>query len=326
VQNRRSHQLRALMPSNPALQRTGLRPAAERDNVGQPGGSVITRRKLDMAGVGVSILTLLGLRSKAKAGLSTERDLSFVPQVDLLQEARRTGPLVSAVLSSAARLLRPGVTTDQLHAAIEKGLAERDLGPAMKGYNGYPFSATFSVNEEVLHGLPSSRRLAAGDIVKIETGSFTGRGFASQGWTFPVGNVSAADSRLLATATRALRAAQATIRTGARAGDIGHAIQTTVEAQGLVVVRQFVGYGMGARRIQAPMIPGYGTQGRGAKLREGQILNVHVILKAGSPDVSIAEDGWTAVASDGNRGALKSCMMEVDAGGCRLLGRFLDPP
>jgi methionyl aminopeptidase len=194
----------------------------------------------------------------------------------------------------------------------------------MKGFNGYAFSATFSVNEEVLHGFPSSRLLAAGDIVKIETGSFTARGFASQGWTFPVETASGPDSRLLATATRALRAAQASIRAGARVGDIGHAIQQTVEAEGLAVVRQFVGYGMGAQRIQAPAIPGYGKQGLGAKLREGQILNVHVILKAGSPDVLIAENGWTAVASDGKRGALKSCMMEVEARGCRLLGRFLD--
>jgi methionyl aminopeptidase len=108
-------------------------------------------------------------------------------------------------------------------------------------------------------------------------------------------------------------------------GDISHAIQTTVEANALTVVRQFVGYGMGARRIDAPAIPGYGEQGRGPKLREGQILNVHVILKAGSPNVTIAENGWTAVASEGKRGALKSCMMEVEASGCRLLGRFLDP-
>jgi methionyl aminopeptidase len=154
-----------------------------------------------MAGIGGSILTLLGLRPRASAGSSTERDLSSLPQGELLQESRRTAPLVSDVLASVARLLRPGVTTDHLHAAIEKGLAERKLGAAMKGYNGYPFSATFSVNNEILHGLPSARRLGAGDIVKIETGSFTSRGFASQGWTFPVENTSKFDSLLLATAT-----------------------------------------------------------------------------------------------------------------------------
>ena len=282
-------------------------------------------RRVAMAGIGASILTLLGFRPRANAGSSTERDFSNLPPADLLREAQRTAPLVSDVLASAARLLRPGVTTDHLHAAIEKGLAERNLGPAMKGYNGYPFCATFSVNEEILHGLPSSRRLQAGDILKIETGSFTSRGFASQGWTFPVARPSESDSRLVATATQALRAAQAAIRSGARVGDISHAIQTTVEAQGLAVVRQFVGYGMGAKRIQEPAIPCYGRQGLGAKLREGQILNVHVILKAGSPEVSIAENGWTAVASDGKHGALKSCMMEVEAKGCRLLGRVLDP-
>jgi methionyl aminopeptidase len=278
-----------------------------------------------MAGIGASILTLLGFRPKESAGFSNEPYLPSLSQEELLREARRTAPLVSDVLASVARLLRPGVTTEHLHAILEKELSERNLGPAMKGFNGYPFSATFSVNEEVLHGLPSARRLAAGDIVTIETGSFTPRGFASQGWTFPVGSVSDFDSGLLATATRALRVAQSAIRPGARVGDIGHAIQTTAEAQGLAVVRQFVGYGMGARRIQEPAIPGYGKEGQGAKLREGQILNVHVILKAGSPDVSIAENGWTAVAADGKRGALKSCMMEVEARGCRLLGRFLDP-
>ena len=221
---------------------------------------MITRRGFEMAGIGASILTVLGFRPKANAGLWTDAGSLSSPATNLLQEARQTAPLLSDVLASAARLLRPGVTTEHLHAVIEKELAERNLGPAMKGYNGYPYTATFSVNDEVLHGFPSSRRLAAGDILKIETGSVTARGFASQGWTFPVESASESDSRLLATATRALRAAQATIRSGARVGDISHAIQTTVEARGLSVVRRFVGYGMGARRIQEPPIPGYGKR------------------------------------------------------------------
>jgi methionyl aminopeptidase len=166
--------------------------------------------------------------------------------------------------------------------------------------------------------------VADGDLIKIQT---TGRGretFVAQGWTFGVGQISAESTRLLATASHALHAAVAAIRAGARIGDIGAAIQGTVEGAGFAVIRQFVGNGIGRMMHEEPAIPCYGVRGRGARLNIGQMLHVQVMLKAGSPDVRIADDGWTVLGTDGRRGAIKTCMVRVEDNGGRLLGRFLD--
>jgi methionyl aminopeptidase len=234
-------------------------------------------------------------------------------------------PALSEILAGVAAGIRPGATILAIDDQIERGLRQAGLEPAMKGYGGYPMSSAISVNEQILHGIPSGRRLAEGDLVKIQTAGRGREGFVAQGWTFPVGSVSSGSATLLSTASRALRAAAAVIRAGARLGDIGAAIQRTVEGEGLAVVRQFTGSGIGRQLHQEPSVPGYGVNGRGAQLNTGQVLHVQVILKEGSPDLRFEDDGWTAVAADERRGAIKSCMMEVEPDGCRLLGHFLDP-
>ena len=290
-------------------------------------------------GLAQIVLAWFGCRPKRQVGvdssqrLSTDHDAGAdgIPMVgsltdeEILAEARRTGPLLSDVMDAASAALRPGITTLEINQTIERALKTRGFSPAMKGYNGFAFSSAIACNEEILHGVPSSRRIAAGDLVKLQTAGATPRGWASQGWTYSVGPVSESDSRMLETAATALRAAREVIRTGARIGDLGAAIQSSVESAGYAVVRQFHGYAMGRRMIGPPGLPGYGRAGQGARLRGGEILHAHVILKDGSPNVVISEDGWTAKAADGKRGVLKTCMMEVQEGGCRLLGRFLDP-
>jgi methionyl aminopeptidase len=244
---------------------------------------------------------------------------------DVVLEARRLAPVLSDILAAVAAQVVPGITTAAIDDQIERALKSAGLRPAMKGYRGFPNSSTVSLNEQMLHAIPSARRVADGDLIKIQTAGRGREGFVAQGWSFGVGNVGSESVRLLNASSRALRAATAVIHAGTRIGDVGAAIQETVEGAGFVVIRQFVGSGIGRELHQEPHLPCYGVSGRGQALNTGQILHVQVILKVGSPEVLTADDGWTISSADGRSGAIKSCMLEVEEGGCRLLGRFLDP-
>ncbi len=188
----------------------------------------------------------------------------------------------------------------------------------MLGFNGFPAGAAVSVNEAIVHGLPSERAFSAADLANIQFAVVSDAAFASQGWTFPVGALDAGDRVLLEAGPRALRAAVNAVSPGARVGDIGAAIQAEVEGAGLSVVRAFVGYRMGGSLINPPQICGTGRPGTGARLRKEWILNLHVILKRGTHAIFVDENRWTAVAEDGQRGALFTAMVEVTADGHRL--------
>jgi methionyl aminopeptidase len=243
----------------------------------------------------------------------------------ILEESRRLAPLLGDILSVAGREVAPGVTTDELAKNMVRECRQRGLEPAMLGYNGYPAPAAVSVNAEIVHGIPTSRTLLDGDVVKVEFGVVSGTAFAAQSWTFVAGEVTGSDAILLGTGRKALRAAIDVVSPTSRLGDIGAAIQSTTEAAGLSVVRAFVGYGMGKQRIQAPQVSGFGRKGTGARLKPGWILNLHVIIKHGTPEVNIAANEWTAVAADGSRGALFTSMVEVTTAGHLELTRFIEP-
>jgi methionyl aminopeptidase len=238
-------------------------------------------------------------------------------------ESRRICPTISEILGIVGHELAAGITTDDVTARLVEESLARGLEPAMLGYNGFPAAAAISVNDELVHGVPSRRRLRTSDLVKIEFGVASGTAFASQSWTFPVGEPSEVDRQLIDVCTQALRSAISTISPKHRVGDIGSTIQATAEAAGLSVVRSFVGYGMGKQRIQAPQVPGVGHAGEGARLRRGSILNLHVLLKRGTPEVRIVENRWTAVAEDGERGALCTSMVRVTDDGHELLTALL---
>lgn len=241
-----------------------------------------------------------------------------------LVEARRLGPLVSQMLAEARRHVAPGVTTE----AIARGLAAASVAqgtlPAMFGYRGFPALAAVSVNDEIVHGLPGPRRLEAGDLVKLEFSIVSGVSFASQSWTFVAGSPREQDLELLRAGPRALRAALGVLKHQCRIGDIGEAIQTNVEAAGLTVVRDFGGYAMGRERIEEPLIKGYGKAGFGRRLEAGRVLHLHVILKQGSFELKVLENGWSAVGLDGGRAGLFTCMVELTDDGHRLLTPLLD--
>lgn len=246
------------------------------------------------------------------------------PYERILEESRRIAPILSEILRDVGRSVAAGSTTRDIADRLGKEAARRGLLPAMLGYNGFPAVAATSVNDEIVHGVPSSRALKDGDLLKVQFGVVSGVAFAAQGWTFPVGGASASDRLLLDVGPRALRAAVRAVSSRARIGDIAAAIQGEAEDAGLAVVRSFTGYGMGKSMIQRPQIPCAGRAGVGERIREGTILHLHVIIKHGTDDVVIGEDRWTAAADDGQRGAVFTTMVEVTADGHRLLGAFVD--
>lgn len=200
---------------------------------------------------------------------------------EVIIEARRMAPALSDILAEVAARVTPGLTTVAINDQVDRALGEAGLEPAMKDYNGFPMSATVSVNEQILHAIPSTRRVSDGDLIKIQTAGRGREGFVAQGWTFGVGTVPAQTTRLLATASEALCAAATVIRAGARTGDVGAAIQETVEGAGFAVIRQFVGSGIGRALHEPPALPCYGVRGRGLRLNRGQVLHVQVIMKRG---------------------------------------------
>jgi methionyl aminopeptidase len=246
-------------------------------------------------------------------------------RLQILAESRRLGPLLAEILRAGGRRALPGATSQEVADALVEACLRRGLEPAMLGYHSFPAAAAVSVNEEIVHGIPSSRVLHAGDLVKVEFGVVSGRAFGAASWTFPVERATAADEVLLETGPRALRAAIAAVSPAHRLGDVGAAIQGVVEDAGLSVVRAFVGHGMGKSRIQAPQVAGVGSPGKGQRLKPGWVLNIQVILKHGSPGVEITDNRWTARAEDGRRGAIFTAMVEVTSKGHIELTRFVEP-
>jgi methionyl aminopeptidase len=216
-----------------------------------------------------------------------------------LQRMHEAGRLVGEVLTELAGMVAPGVTTADLDAAAEEHIQKAGATPAFKGYHGYPATICASVNDEVIHGIPSGRRvLVEGDIVSIDVGASIGGYFGDSAVTLPVGHVSEEAATLLRVTDEALFKAIAHVRPGARVSDIGHAVQSHVEAYGFSVVREFVGHGIGQRMHEEPQVPNYGQPGRGPRLAEGMVLAIEPMVNAGKPEVRVLSDGWTAVTRD----------------------------
>ena len=243
----------------------------------------------------------------------------------ILVEQRRLGPIVSRIVAEMGKQVAPGVSTQALADGLTAASLAAHTLPAMLGFNHFPAAAAISLNDEIVHALPAAeRRIARGDLVTLDFSIVSGSGFAGQSWTFPAASAKEEDRMLLSTGPRALRAALAVLKAQCRLGDIGSAIQTTVDGAGLSVVRDFIGYGTGKKRIQDPPVHGHGKAGFGKRLAAGTVLNIHVILKHGSPEVTVLDNEWTAVANDGQRGAVFTCMAEITADSHRLLTPLLD--
>jgi methionyl aminopeptidase len=217
---------------------------------------------------------------------------------------REAGRLVGEVLTELAAAVVPGVTTADLDEMAERRIRAAGARPAFKGYHGFPATICASVNDEVIHGIPSrSRALRAGDVISIDVGAELGGYYGDSAVTLPVGGVSAEAERLLAATEGSLYAGIAQARAGRRLSDIGHAVQTFVEAEGFSVVREFVGHGIGQQMHEEPQVPNYGDPGRGPRLAEGMVLAIEPMVNAGKAGVKVLSDGWTAVTRDGSLSA-----------------------
>ena len=217
---------------------------------------------------------------------------------------REAGRLVGEVLTELAALVTPGITTSELDTVAEKRIAAAGATPAFKGYHGYPATICASINEEVIHGIPSGRRvLNEGDIISIDVGAVLEGYFGDSAITLPVGQVSEDAARLLRATEESLYKAIEVVKPGARVSDIGHAVQRHVEASGFSVVREFVGHGIGQKMHEEPQVPNYGEPGRGPRLAEGMVLAIEPMVNAGKPAVKVLADGWTAVTKDGSLSA-----------------------
>jgi methionyl aminopeptidase len=220
-----------------------------------------------------------------------------------IERMRAANLLVADVLAELAGMVQPGVTTAALDAAAETLVREAGAEPAFKGYRGYPCTLCASVNEQVVHGIPSARALVEGDIISLDMGVKLNGFYGDSAITVPVGRVAPDVSRLLAVTQEALANGIVQVRLGGRISDIGHAIQKHVEDNGFSVVREFVGHGIGAALHEEPQIANYGEPGRGPRLAEGMVLAIEPMVNMGRPAVKVLSDGWTAVTRDGSLSA-----------------------
>lgn len=227
---------------------------------------------------------------------------------DEIEIMRRANLIVAEVLAALKEATRPGATTGELDRIAEDITLQRGALPAFKGYavgdRVFPSSVCASVNEEVVHGIPSDGRvLQEGDIVGLDFGVHYQGYYGDAAVTLPVGQVDAESERLLRVTREALWAGLREARPGNRLGDISAAVQEVVERNGFSVVRDFVGHGIGKRLHEEPQVPNFGVRNRGVRLREGMVLAIEPMVNAGGPEVAVKEDGWTAVTRDGSRSA-----------------------
>jgi methionyl aminopeptidase len=220
-----------------------------------------------------------------------------------IEKMRAANGLVADVLAALADRVAPGVTTAELDALAEALVRKAGAEPAFKGYKGYPATLCASVNEQVVHGIPSDRRLLEGDIISLDMGVKLNGFYGDSAVTVPVGKVSPEVLQLLRVTQESLARGIEQVRPGGRVSDIGHAIQEHVEASGFSVVREFVGHGIGASLHEEPQIANYGEPGRGPRLAEGMVLAIEPMVNMGRPGVKVLADGWTAVTRDGSLSA-----------------------
>src|SRR5262252_1324981 len=222
-----------------------------------------------------------------------------------LDKMRRSGIILRQVLDTVKAMVAPGVSTMDLERVAEEKIRELGAKPAFKGYYDYPCVLCTSVNNEIIHGIPSEKRvLKEGDILSIDCGVVLDGYYSDSALTVPVGGSLAPELKKLLEVTEAsLKKAIAEVKLGKTVGDIGAAVQEHVEANGFSVVREFVGHGIGTKLHEEPQVPNFGTRGHGTRLREGMVLAIEPMVNSGKPGVRVLDDKWTAVTEDGSYSA-----------------------
>jgi len=238
-----------------------------------------------------------------------------------LDAMARAGRIVAETLALVRRILRPGLTTEDLDAAAEEFIRSHPgATPSFKGLYGFPKTLCTSIDGEIVHGIPSPRRrLGEGSIVSVDVGVQLGGLHADSATTLPVGGIAPEAERLLRVTAECLAAGIAQARVGNHVGDIGHAVQQVAEGAGYGVVRELVGHGIGTRFHEEPQVPNYGMPKRGPRLLEGMTLAIEPMITAGSPATRTLADKWTVVTADGSLAAHFEHTVAVTANGPRVL-------
>lgn len=222
-------------------------------------------------------------------------------ELKIMKEACR---ISAGALQTVGTAVEPGVTTAELDKLAEDYIRSQGGEPNFKNYEGYPATACISINNEVIHGIPSAKRvLKQGDIVSVDLGAKFDGYHGDNAATFACGDISAEAKRLIETTKESLYEGIRAAVSGGRIGDIGYAVQSYVEARGYSVVRQFVGHGIGTHLHEAPEVPNYGTKGRGIRLMPGMTLAIEPMINAGKSEVKVMPDGWTVLTVDGSLSA-----------------------
>lgn len=235
---------------------------------------------------------------------------------------RRSNQIVAKILEELGSMIRPGVRTRELDEQAEARTREMGAIPAFKGYRDFPSSLCTSINEEIVHGIPSSRALREGDIISLDFGVLYEGYYGDAAVTFPVGEVTPRAKKLIQAAKEAFHKGLDQAKPGNRLSDISHAIQSYVEAQGFSVIRSFVGHGIGLSLHEEPQIPNFGLPGKGPKIKPGMVFALEPMIAMGDWDVEILEDNWTAITRDKSLSAHYEHTVAITEEGAEILSEL----
>lgn len=236
-----------------------------------------------------------------------------------LKLMREAGRIVAETHKTLKKAIEPGITTRELDAIAEAFIRSQDAIPSFKGLYGFPASICASINEQLVHGIPSDRKLNEGDIISIDIGAQYRGYHGDSAWTYPVGNVSDTAKKLLEVSERSLYTGLEEAKSGVRLYAISHAIQKCIEAEGFSVVREYAGHGIGKQLHEEPQIPNYGLPNHGPRLKTGMVLAVEPMVNAGQRYVKTLQDNWTVVTVDGSLCAHFEHTIAITDDGCEIL-------
>ncbi|MBR5528208.1 MAG: type I methionyl aminopeptidase [Clostridia bacterium] len=239
-----------------------------------------------------------------------------------IEKMREAGKITAGALEAAREVIKPGITTHQIDSVIRKFIESHGAKPSFLGYAGFPASACISVNDEVIHGIPGTRELVDGDIVKVDVGAFYKGFHGDSARTFFCGNVSPAAIDIEKICRESFFAGFEAAKPGARLGDVSNAIQQYVESHGYSVVKEYVGHGIGEKLHESPDVPNYGKAGRGLRLSEGMTIAVEPMINAGGAAVFVLENEWTVVTVDHSLSAHYENTIVITANGAEILTKI----